>query len=142
MKVKVKKLHKDSVLPIYSKEGDAGMDLTAVRVQELNDNYLKYYFGLAFEIPKGFVGYIFPRSSCYRKDQLLSNCVGVLDSGFRGELSVVMIGNTDNSYVVGDRVCQIVIMPIPEIEFVEVEELSDSERGTGGFGSTGNKKLN
>ena len=142
MKVKVKKLHKDSVLPVYSKEGDAGMDLTAVRVQELNDNYLKYYFGLAFEIPKGFVGYIFPRSSCYRKDQLLSNCVGVLDSGFRGELSAVMIGNTDNSYVVGDRVCQIVIMPIPEIEFVEVEELSDSERGTGGFGSTGNKKLN
>ena len=139
MKIKVKKLHKDAVIPAYAKEGDAGMDLTAIKKQELNDNYVKYYFGLAFEIPKGYVGYVFPRSSCYRKDQLLSNCVGVIDSGYRGEVSAVMIGNTDRGYEVGERVCQIVIMPVPEVEFVESEELSESERGVGGFGSTGDK---
>ena len=141
MKIKVKKLHKDAVIPKIAKDGDAGMDLTAIKKQELNDNYVKYYFGLAFEIPKGYVGYVFPRSSCYRKDQLLSNCVGVIDSGYRGEVSAVMIGNTDRGYEVGERVCQIVIMPVPEVEFVESEELSESERGAGGFGSTGDKKL-
>lgn len=118
MKVKVKKLHKDSVLPIYSKEGDAGMDLTAVRVQELNDNYLKYYFGLAFEIPKGFVGLLIQLDEAYRKDQILSNCVGMITNS--KEATVVMIGNTDNSYNVGDVVCKLIIIKTEEIEISEI----------------------
>ena len=142
LEVRVKKLSKDAIIPKIAKDGDAGMDLTAIDKIELHDNYVKYNFGLAFEIPNGYVGYIFPRSSVFKYDQLLSNCVGVIDSGYRGEVSAVMIGNTDRGYEIGDRICQIVIMPIPKINFVEVKELSKTERGSGGFGSTGNNKLN
>jgi dUTP pyrophosphatase len=137
MRIKIKKLHPDAVLPKYAKQGDAGMDLTAVSCEELEYNHIKYSFGLAFEIPEGFVGFIFPRSSCYKQLQVLSNCVGVVDSGYRGEVSAVMIGTTDNSYHVGDRVAQLIVMPIPYVQFDEVDELSDTERGSGGYGSTG-----
>jgi dUTP pyrophosphatase len=68
---------------------------------------------------------------------MLSNCVGVVDSGYRGEVSAVMIGTTDKSYKVGDRVAQLIVMPIPYVDFEEVNELSDTERGAGGYGSTG-----
>ena len=118
MKVKVKKLHKDAVIPKLAKEGDAGMDLTAVRVQELNDNYLKYYFGLAFEIPKGFVGLLIQLDEAYRKEQILSNCVGIITNS--KEATVVMIGNTDNSYNVGDVVCKLIIIKTEEIEISEI----------------------
>lgn len=137
MKIKIKRLHEDAVIPSYLRNGDAGMDLTAVSCEELEYNHIKYSFGLAFEIPEGFVGFIFPRSSCYKQLQVLSNCVGVVDSGYRGEVSAVMIGTTDNSYKVGDRVAQLIVMPIPYVQFDEVDELSDTERGSGGYGSTG-----
>ena len=137
MKIKIKRLHPNAVLPKYAKAGDAGMDLTAVSLELINTDYIKYNFGLSFEIPDGFVGFIFPRSSCYKQDQILSNCVGVVDSGYRGEVSAVMIGTTDKSYKVGDRVAQLIVMPIPYVQFDEVNELSDTERGAGGYGSTG-----
>jgi dUTP pyrophosphatase len=137
MRIKIKKLHPDAVLPKYAKQGDAGMDLTAVSIELINTNYMKYNFGLAFEIPEGFVGFIFPRSSCYKQLQILSNCVGVVDSGYRGEVSAVMVGAHDKSYKVGDRVAQLIVMPIPYVQFDEVDELSDTERGAGGYGSTG-----
>lgn len=92
---------------------------------------------LAFEIPKGKVGLIFPRSSCYKQRQLLSNCVGVIDSDYRGEVSAVMIGTTDMSYQAGDRVAQIMFIDAPQVELIEVEELSETKRGSGGYGSTG-----
>lgn len=139
MKVRIKRLHKDSVIPAYAKEGDAGMDLTATRMWFDDDNNVCYGTGLAFEIPKGYVGLLFPRSSNAKKDLLLSNSVGVLDSDYRGEvmLKYKIQEQGKNIYSVGDRIGQIIILPYPMIEFEEVDELSESERGIGGFGSTG-----
>ena len=139
MKVKIKRLHKDSVIPTYAKDGDAGMDLTATRMWFDDDDNVCYGTGLAFEIPKGYVGLLFPRSSNAKKDLLLSNSVGVLDSCFRGEviLKYKTQGQGKNIYSVGDRKGQIIILPYPTIEFEEVDELSETERGVGGFGSTG-----
>jgi len=137
MKVLIKKLNPDAVIPSYAKEGDAGMDLTAVSVDQLDSEHLRYNFGIAIEIPVGFVGLVFPRSSCYHQRQIMSNCVGVIDSGYRGELKAVMIGTTPKRYIAGDRVAQLVIMPYPKIEFVESESLSETSRGTNSYGSTG-----
>ena len=138
MKVKVKKLHKDAVIPKYANPGDAGLDLTAVSHKPHGDgiDFQEYGTGLAFEIPKGYVGLLFPRSSITTKQMMLKNSVGVIDSVFRGEVKLRFIGTDD--YKVGDRVGQLIIIPYPEIELEEVEELEDSVRGTGGYGSTGN----
>ena len=141
MKVKIKRLHKDSVIPSYAKEGDAGMDLTATRMWFDDDDNVCYGTGIAMEIPKGYVGLVFPRSSIAKKDLLLSNAVGVIDSGYRGEITAKfkISGEYSNKhfYKIGERICQIIIMPYPKIEFEEVEELSETERGDGGYGSTG-----
>lgn len=137
MQLKIKKLHPNAVIPKYAKDGDAGLDLTAISWEFLDSEHIKYNFGLAIEIPKGYVGFVFPRSSCYKQRQILSNCVGVIDSGYRGEISAVMVGTSKERYKILDRVAQIVILPYPEIEFVEVDELSETERGTNGYGSTG-----
>ena len=140
MKIKIKKLHPDAVIPKYANPGDAGMDLTAVTMKELDSIFTHYGFGLALEIPEGFVGLVFPRSSCYKQVQILTNSVGVIDSGYRGEISAVFAGytrHTPKNYIPGDRVAQLIIMPVPSIEFEEVNELSETERGTGGYGSTG-----
>ena len=145
MVVKIKKLVENAIIPAYSKKGDAGLDLTAVSVS-FEKNYVSYKTGLAVEIPEGFVGLLFPRSSNSKMDLYLTNHVGVVDSGYRGEImfkfrsvlcsSGQYIGGKD--YGVGDRVGQLVIIPYPSIEFEEVTELSTTERNTGGYGSTGN----
>lgn len=140
MKVKIKKLHPDAVIPKYAKPGDAGMDLTAVSVEdEYYNGNVVYNTGLAFEIPEGYVGLLFPRSSNSKKGLLLSNSVGVIDSGYRGEVSFKfkVLNSSMGVYKVGERIGQILIVPYPQIEFEEVEELSETERGTGGYGSTG-----
>lgn len=99
---------------------------------------MKFGTGLAVEIPKGYVGLIFPRSSCYKAGMLLTNCVGVIDSDYRGEIKAVFVSDGQyRQYEVGDRVCQLVISPVPAVKFVEVQELSRTERGAGGYGSTG-----
>ena len=150
MEVKIKRLHPNSVIPKYAKNGDAGMDLTAVSAETDEYGNVVYHFGLAFEIPKGYVGLIFPRSSICKKNLSLTNSVGVIDSGFRGEvtakfkqanpfpISVKVDRSILNNlgYKVGDRVAQMIILPYPQIEFKEVDELSETERGTGGYGST------
>lgn len=143
MKVKIKKLHPDAVIPAYAKTGDAGMDLTAVSMKIDEYGNICYGTGLAFEIPEGYVGLVFPRSSNCKKGVILTNCVGVIDSGYRGEVSFkfkeIALGNFSKvAYKVGDRIGQIIIMPYPKIEFEEVEELSETERGTKGYGSSGN----
>jgi dUTP pyrophosphatase len=138
MVVKVKKMVPEATIPSYSKDGDAGMDLTAVSVEHTPD-YISYKTGLSFEIPTGYVGLLFPRSSNSKKDLLLTNSVGVLDSGYRGEVEFrfkPILGGV-SIYGVGDRVGQIMILPYPKIKMVESTELSNSERGSGGFGSTG-----
>lgn len=140
MKVNIKKLHKNAVIPKYSKPGDAGLDLVATTEISRTIYQVSYGFGLAMEIPEGYVGLIFPRSSIKNYNVELSNSVGVIDSAYRGELQATFNRTTAadwNTYKVGDRVAQIIIMPYPQIEFEEVEELSQTERGTGGFGSTG-----
>lgn len=142
MEVKIKKLHKDAVIPKYAKPGDAGMDLTAVSMKIDEWGNICYGTGLAFEIPEGYVGFVFPRSSIHKKGVVLTNCVGVIDSGYRGEVSFkfkeIAFGNFSKvAYKVGDRIGQIIIIPYPQIDFVEVDELSETERGAGGYGSTG-----
>jgi dUTP pyrophosphatase len=92
------------------------------------------------EIPKGYVGLVFPRSSVRNQDLLLSNCVGVIDSGYRGEIQATFKktnGLDSLKYNVGDRGAQIMILPYPQVKMNEVTELSNTERGDGGFGSTG-----
>ena len=141
MQVKIKKLHVDAVIPAYSKPGDAGMDLTAVSATQDQYGNVVYGIGLAIEIPEGYVGLLFPRSSNSKTDLYLTNHVGVVDSGYRGEIMFKFrpINGLLNAKVfqVGERVGQLLIIPYPQIELVESEELSDSERGEGGFGSTG-----
>lgn len=144
MVVKIKKLVEGAKIPAYSKPGDAGLDLTATSVS-FEKNYVSYKTGLAVEIPEGFVGLLFPRSSNSKMDLLLTNSVGVIDSGYRGEIELryKLVGNgvtpsVVGTYNIGDRVGQLVIIPYPSIEFQEVEELSSTERGVGGYGSTGN----
>lgn len=149
MEVRIKKLHSNAVIPTYAKDGDAGMDLTAVTKSYDRDGNVVYGTGLAFEIPKGYVGLVFPRSSLSRLDIALSNCVGVIDSGYRGEVTVkfkpAMLFNREQRpiilnnrvYEVGERVAQIIIIPYPQITFIEADELSETERGTGGYGSSG-----
>ena len=151
MQVKIKKLHPDAVIPKYETAGSAGMDLTAVSKKIDQDGNICYDTGLAFEIPAGFVGYIYPRSSLSKKDLMLANHVGVIDSDYRGSVSFkfkptnafsfyterVIQTETAYEYEIGDRIGQIIIMPYPKIEFVEVDELEETERGNGGFGSSG-----
>jgi dUTP pyrophosphatase len=143
MIVKIKKLHPDAVIPFYAKSGDAGMDLVAVTKEETN-RYIQYKTGLAFEIPTGYAGFIFPRSSNSNIDLIMSNCVAVIDSGYRGEVMIRFKPTRHYSYMphktyeIGDKVAQIIIMPYPEIQFEEVDDLSKTERGDGGFGHTGN----
>ena len=135
--VKVKKLDPNAVIPTYAKNGDAGMDLVITSIISENTLDISYGFGISMEIPEGFVGLVFPRSSIRKYDLVLSNAVGVIDSGYRGELQATFKKNGLNKYEVGDRGAQIMIVPYPQIEFEEVEELSNTERGEGGFGSTG-----
>jgi dUTP pyrophosphatase len=139
MQIKFTKTHPNAITPSYATNGDAGLDLTAVHYNRIDSEHIKYYFGIAVEIPTGYVGLIFPRSSCYKKRQLMSNCVGVIDSGYRGEISTIMLGTSQEKYNEGDRVAQLIVMPYPNIEMVEVDKLSESERGSRGYGSTGNK---
>lgn len=138
--VKVKKLNPNAVVPSYSKVGDAGMDLTITREIENTSFSVSYGFGIAMEIPSGYVGLVFPRSSVRNQDLILSNCVGVIDSGYRGELQATFKktnGLDSVKYKVGERGAQIIILPYPQVFMTEVPELSNSERGEGGFGSTG-----
>lgn len=138
--VKVKKLEPNAVIPSYSKIGDAGMDLTITSIKENTSFSVSYGFGVAMEIPNGYVGLVFPRSSVRNQDLILSNCVGVIDSGYRGEIQATFKktnGLDSLKYNVGERGAQIIILPYPQVTMVESNELSDTERGAGGFGSTG-----
>ena len=140
MKVKIKLLTENAVKPKYAKASDAGLDLVATSIKENTTFQITYGLGIALEIPEGFVGLVFPRSSIRNTELTLSNSVGVIDSGYRGELQATFNktnGLDSISYKVGERVCQIIIIPHPSIELEEADELSDSERGEGGFGSSG-----
>jgi dUTP pyrophosphatase len=138
--VKFKKLSPQAVAPKIMRAGDAGADLTATRYVE-GPEYIEYGTDIAVEIPPGFVGYIFPRSSISNKTLILSNSVGVIDSNYRGEIKFRFKSHEgvlgENKYEVGDRIGQLVVMPIPTVTFEEAEELSESNRGEQGYGSSG-----
>ncbi len=140
IKVYIKKLTPEAVIPTYAKPGDAGMDLVATSISYDADGNTVYGTGIAMEIPEGYVGLIFPRSSNAKKDLYLTNHVGVIDSGYRGEIMFKFRPTVKyfmREYVVGERVGQIIIVPYPQVQFVEAESLSSTIRGEGGFGSTG-----
>jgi dUTP pyrophosphatase len=139
-KVKIKRLHKDAVIPSYSRQGDAGMDLVATSKFYDDFDNVCYGTGLAIEIPEGHVGLLFPRSSISKTDLTLRNSVGIVDSNFRGEITLKfnnILMSSCEPYNVKERIGQLIIMPYPTIEFEEVEELSTTERGAQGFGSSG-----
>lgn len=138
------KLRNDrAVMPSYARAGDAGMDLTATSVEvDFQTGLVTYYTGLSIEIPEGYGGFLFPRSSIYKRDLLLTNSVGVIDSGYRGEIVIkfklTMQPDSATVYKVGDRVAQLVILPVPSVSLTQVDSLTHSVRGSNGFGSTGN----
>jgi len=139
MIIKMKKLHPEAIAPTYAKEGDAAMDMYAAEVMKNKYGNYVYLTGVALEIPPGFVGLLFPRSSVSKTSMSLANSVGVVDSGYRGEIMFKYrhINNLNPFYKTGERVGQLMIIPYPKIELIEVEELSTTDRGDGGFGSTG-----
>lgn len=155
MVVKIKRLVPEAVMPKKAHSTDAGYDLVAVSRSVDESGAVVYGTGLAMEIPEGYVGLVFPRSSIAKKDLALSNAVGCVDSGYRGEvmakfkpsLSVrraadipeltLVSMKCKEIYEVGDRIAQLVIMKLPDVQLIESEELSESERGEGGYGSSG-----
>jgi len=184
--IPVKRLKKNAVMPIKAHEPDAGFDLTCTSVKDTN-KYIQYGTGIAMHIPIGYVGLIFPRSSVTKKDLMLKNSIGVIDSGYLGEISfrfwkteptkktysidveALTEGGIENvlkdfrgnmyinedelprnikvhtrdyeTYEVGDRIGQMIIFKLPEVMFEEVNELLESDRGTGGYGSTDKPKI-
>ena len=139
MQIRFKKLHPDAILPKRATDGAAGFDLTAVTCKYGDNGKVFYDTGIAVEIPAGYVGLVFQRSSVYKTGLMLSCCVGVIDSDFRSSISMIFnVGYGGCSpYQVGDRIGQLVIVQNPQIEFVESDELSETKRGFGGYGSTG-----
>lgn len=146
--VKIKKLSDNAVVPAYSRSGDAGMDITATSMTE-TDQYIEYGTSLSVAIPEGYVGLIYPRSSLSKYDIVLANHVGVIDSNYRGEITFRFKPTktwddfSDHSvvgpkyYNIGDRIGQIIIQKIPEVTFEVAEELDETVRGTGAYGSSG-----
>lgn len=143
MEVKIKKLRETATIPTRGSEQAAGYDLYADIAEPVvlkPHTTAKIGTGLAFDIPDGYFGAIFARSGLATKQNLRpSNCVGVCDSDYRGEYIVAIHNDSNEERTIQpkDRIAQLVVMPYLPVEFVEVEELSETERGAGGFGSTG-----
>lgn len=143
MEVKFKKVHSDATIPSYAHDGDAGLDLTAISFTQEYDRsgklVLVYHTGIAVEIPEGYVGLLFMRSSVSKYSVSMTNAVGIIDCIYRGEIMVKMKLTTDavpTIYQPGEKIAQLVIVPYLKAELNEVEELAETERGEGGFGST------
>lgn len=140
MEVRFKKLSPDAVAPEKAHPTDAGFDLVATSVSEDHiRGIVSYGTGLAVEIPEGYAGLLFPRSSVYKVQLQLANSVGVIDSGYRGEIvfKYRVIQPHIRRFSTGERVGQLIILPVPEIAFKQAETLEETDRGEGGFGSTG-----
>lgn len=138
--VKIKKLTDEAIVPVYAHDTDAGCDLTAVSIKETKD-YVQYGTGIALELPENWYAEIFPRSSISNYDLLLCNSVGIIDNSYKGEIlfrfKKTENYNRYNFYNVGDRIGQLILKQRPKINFIEVDELTDSKRGAGSYGSTG-----
>jgi dUTP pyrophosphatase len=138
----IQRLREDAVVPTRAYSGDAGLDLAACERVELGPGERAIvHTGVAVAIPEGYAGFVQPRSGLARRHGItIVNAPGLIDSGYRGELQVTLL-NTDleHAFAVepGMRIAQLVIVPVPQVELVEVDELPESERGTAGFGSSG-----
>ena len=144
MKIEITKLREGAVIPKRGSDKAAGYDLYACldceSVQIAPHTTVKIGTGLAIAVPDGYFGAVFARSGLAAKEGLRpANCVGVCDSDYRGEYIVALHNDSDEERTVknGDRIAQLVVMPFLEVEFSEVDSLSETERGAGGFGSTG-----
>ena len=139
MQVKIKKLDPGAKVPCYACLGDAGMDFYSNEEVVLAPNERKLIStGVSMAIPEGFVGLVWDKSGLAAKHGL-KTMAGVIDSGYRGEVRILVHNLSQNDYVVGkgSKIAQMLIQAVEQKEIVEVEELSETERGTGGFGSTG-----
>ncbi len=141
MEVKFELLNPAAKMPTKAHESDAGFDIYATAITHPYHSagvYTEICTGLSLEIPNGYVGLIFPRSSITNTRHFLRNSVGVIDSGYRGEIKLrFSIDDTNTCYRIGDKVGQIVFLRLPVVSLVESKKLSNSDRGTGGFGSSG-----
>lgn len=147
MKLKIKKLHPDAIIPKYATDGSGCFDLHAIidggeLTTVIPGLPRTFGTGLAFEIPEGHAMLVFSRSGHgFKNDVRLANCVGVIDSDYRGQVSVKLTSDANGSEGLtvwrGDRIAQAMVVPVDRVEFEEVTDLTDTERGTGGFGSTG-----
>ena len=149
MDIKFKKLDPRAVAPVRAHNSDAGFDLVATRItteiNECGQLILVYHTDLALEIPEGYFGLLVPRSSIFKKSLALTNSTGVIDAGYRGEVMAKFKTTTDvvpAVYREGDKFAQLLILPVPEATFTEAFELSDSDRGDGGYGSTDAQNVN
>jgi dUTP pyrophosphatase len=147
--LKVRKLHPDAILPKRAHESDACFDIHAFFEVKPNDSRILspsevFSTGLSFEVPDGWAMMVYSRSGQgFKNDVRLANCVGVIDSGYRGELKIKLTCDYNSGGMMvknGDRIAQAMLIPIPVVEFEEVTELADSDRGAAGLGSTGNAK--
>ncbi len=141
VQVRVKRLTPDAKIPKAAKAGDVAFDLYSVIDHEIKQGE-RYAVptGIAVEIPPGYEGQVRPRSGLALKEGItVLNAPGTIDSGYRGEVKAIMINHSASSFQItkGMRISQLAIRPVPKVTFVEVNELSDTERGEGGFGSTG-----
>ena len=132
----------EDLMPSYAHPGDAGMDLRASEEIFINSGEIvKVDTGLKISVPQGFVGLVVPRSSLGSKGITVANSPGTIDSGYRGPLKVVLINHTSKMYYIeeGERIAQLLIIPVATARITQVREFSDAEttRGEGGFGSTG-----
>lgn len=141
MQIKIKKLIKEAVIPTQGSEYAAGYDLySCIDADILSNETVAISTGLAIEIPEGYFGAVFARSGLASKEGLRpANCVGVVDSDYRGEIKVMIHNDSksDRQIKKNERIAQLVILPYLKIEFQECEKLSDTQRGEGGFGSSG-----
>lgn len=141
MFINIKKLNEKAIIPKYAKNGDAGLDLIAISKNFINEKeygFVEYDTGIALEIPEGYIGLIFPRSSISTTGMILANSVGLSDPNYRGSIKCRFKWIPETKmYEVGDKIAQLVILPYPQIEFKEVNELSKTERNDMAFGSSG-----
>ena len=141
--VKIKYLSENAVCPEYSTDGSLGMDLSAALDKPLTikaGERALIPLGFAIQIPEGWGAFVFPRSGLsFKKGITMANCVGVIDTDYTGEVKVSAINLSDKDYTInpGDRVAQLVFLPVEKARFIQAESLDDTERGAGGFGSTG-----
>ena len=144
IKLPIKKLDEGLEVPEYAYPGDAGLDLRSAEALTLKPFERKVVAcGIAIAIPEGYAGLVIPRSGLAAKHGIsIVNAPGLIDSGYRGELKVILVNlDSENEFAIerGDRIAQLMIIAIPEVQTEEVNELSETERGEGGFGSSGVK---